>query len=539
MHTTYDELPFSSNLHAERHPGHLQTIAGLHGVATEDLEGALIVEIGCGSGDALLPLAATMPRTTFVGIDSASTLVEYAQREAAALTLENITFTTADFRAWHSEQQAAIILCHGLFSWVSTALQQDLLTFFASHLSPSGLLYLSWNALPGWNIRGVVRDLLRSFVDRDLPPEKQVTAARTLLRLIEATAGHDLDRPYSLLLQRELARIAQEPDSYLFHEYLADENHPYTLTQMSALMEQQGLYYVADVQMSRNGITRLHSTPQLTADLHSQLPDYRAREQLTDFIRGTAFREGIFCKQQLSRHEADFARLKKLVISSSLRAQAPLEILLSHAEVAFCDLAGREVLLTDPLTKVALKYIADFWPGAVPFYKVSTRVHELTKESSRHVEEHLLAELSRLFVDDLVFFSGWAPSLTADFPSQPLVPAYIRRQAARSSRLTNLQYATIHLDSFERYILKSLDGTQSAAALVQLVLAALHEGTLKLAGDSGSEDGVQDETEEEQQHSVTELVAGALKTLHQAGVFLDTRRDATPSLWNRIRTLFS
>jgi SAM-dependent methyltransferase len=44
------------------------------------------------------------------------------------------------------------IIFHGVFSWVERNIKQKILQVSNSHLSPTGVAYISYNTYPGWHI---------------------------------------------------------------------------------------------------------------------------------------------------------------------------------------------------------------------------------------------------------------------------------------------------------------------------------------------------------------------------------------------------
>ena len=58
--------------------------------------GARVLELGCGAGGNLLPMAATLPGGQFVGIDLSERQVYMAQTAAQAANLGNVEFLAGD-----------------------------------------------------------------------------------------------------------------------------------------------------------------------------------------------------------------------------------------------------------------------------------------------------------------------------------------------------------------------------------------------------------------------------------------------------------
>ena len=76
----YDEVAFPSLPHAASHPERLATIARLRGVPAVPVDSCRVLELGCGAGGNLLPLAESLPGSEFLGIDLSAQQVEIAER---------------------------------------------------------------------------------------------------------------------------------------------------------------------------------------------------------------------------------------------------------------------------------------------------------------------------------------------------------------------------------------------------------------------------------------------------------------------------
>lgn len=92
----------------------LPAIAG--GAVLEGLQaGARVCDLGCGSGGALLVLAAAFPRSEFVGVDLDAGALEQARAEQARAGLENLRFEQRDLGRLAEEPGELA----GRFEWVS------------------------------------------------------------------------------------------------------------------------------------------------------------------------------------------------------------------------------------------------------------------------------------------------------------------------------------------------------------------------------------------------------------------------------------
>src|SRR5207244_4724750 len=129
----------------------------LHGGPRPQLDTFRVLELGCGNGANLLPQAFYRRWGTFVGVDRARSQIEVAESCRLRLDLPNIEFIQADFIKADDflDGEFDYIICHGVFSWVPQSVRDALLRLYSMRLREGGLLYLNYNANPGWNVRGM------------------------------------------------------------------------------------------------------------------------------------------------------------------------------------------------------------------------------------------------------------------------------------------------------------------------------------------------------------------------------------------------
>src|SRR4029077_14812872 len=107
------------------------------------------------------------------------------------------------------------ILCHGVFSWVPRPVQDGILEVCATHLSPSGVAYISYNTYPGWHMRGMIRDMMRYHAFRFETPLQKVEQARALLDFLAQSANKNAGA-YGVLLRSELEFMKEQSDHYIY-----------------------------------------------------------------------------------------------------------------------------------------------------------------------------------------------------------------------------------------------------------------------------------------------------------------------------------
>ncbi|HLK41597.1 MAG TPA: methyltransferase [Polyangiaceae bacterium] len=247
----YDELLYESIPVEWTAPERMAATSKLHGGPMPPVEGYRYVELGCGDATNLLPLARYRPKARFVGVDGSAALMAAAHAGRDAIGARNLALVQGRFEDALADLEGPFdyVVLHGVFSWVDDATRDALLAFAARALSPTGLLYASYNALPGWSVRGLVRDFLRAH---SRPIDGLRARARTAREAAARMADvlQRSDHPYSRLMAGEFAFVRDAKESYVAHEFLAETNRAYWQSEFRALLERNGLVFVADADFA-------------------------------------------------------------------------------------------------------------------------------------------------------------------------------------------------------------------------------------------------------------------------------------------------
>ena len=141
-----------------------------------------------------------------------------------------------------------------MYSWVPPEVRDALFALAAQRLAPDGILYVSFNVLPGCRVRQAAWDVLHHHVDHIEDPRARFDAARELARLVAdgGTATHESDQA----LRAEFRAIAQHSDSELAHDDLAVPNEPVFFDTFVAHAARHGLRYLAEADVQTMGVDR-------------------------------------------------------------------------------------------------------------------------------------------------------------------------------------------------------------------------------------------------------------------------------------------
>ncbi len=245
----YDLLPYQSKAFAQSQPGRLGAIAQLFGLDVAPLANARVLELGCASGGNIIPHAVRYPDATFVGVDLARTQVAVGRARIAKLGLKNIEIRCQSFTEIGEELGSFdFVICHGVYSWVPTAVQDAIFKIIRARLSPVGVACISYNVLPGWRMMQPLRDAFLLEVADHVDSLGRVAKARELLAFLAAATPDK--GPYGDMLRIWAERLSKLPDDYLAHEFLEEMNHPSTVRDFAANASRNGLGFLAECELA-------------------------------------------------------------------------------------------------------------------------------------------------------------------------------------------------------------------------------------------------------------------------------------------------
>jgi methyltransferase-like protein len=473
----YDLLPYESIAFPETHPASLAALGRLFGLDTPEPTRARVLELGCASGGNLVPMAWRLPEARFVGIDLSAPQIEDGLAMVRRLGLGNVELRAADILALGAELGPFdYIIAHGVYSWVPDPVRTHLLALAGQLLSPGGLFYVSYNTLPGWRMRGMLRDiLLYACRDADTPGAR-ISAAQAALDRLEAAVGK-LGALSTRYLTEEIAGLRKAHPSYLLFEYLAEHNRAFLFSDFIRDADGAGLRYLCDTELR----TVFPSTygDAVEAAL-APIQDGVELEQWLDFVTNRNFRQSVLCRADAVMDDAiDLERFAELAFAADL--QPPKKLDLKRAKDApFTTRAGVTLSVAHPLTKALVAALVARYPDCLPLEELMPGAVSAVAAAgggayANQVDE-CLAELFSLFAHRGLT-ARLAPLRTRrGIPERPRADALALAQVqAGSHRVATLHHGNLDLDSFALRLLTLLDGTrsvESAAAQLAEELAA-------------------------------------------------------------------
>jgi SAM-dependent methyltransferase len=433
-----------------RHPERLATIGTLLGIDVAPIARCRVLELACGDGANLVPIAAALPGATFVGLDHAARPIARARRMADELGLANVRLLERDIRDIPDDLGTFdYVIAHGLYSWVAADVRAHVMPVIKRHLAPAGIAFVSYNALPGSHMRRAVWDMLGHHTRGIGSKPAQVAAARALLELVAMPVDGENARQQAL--RAEIRAAATSSDASLAHDDLSEANDPVYFHAFAADAARAGLTFAAEAHLGTmvgRGIA-----PNVRTMLGRL--DRLAREQYLDFIEFRHFRESLLCHDgTLSTFVVQPSRASGLHAVPSLNAR----------RIAAND---RSAFDADGAAAAIIAALLERWPQSVPVAELAlTTVFGADRKPARPLE----AIVTDLFASDLVDLRTAPVAVAATAGARPEAFAAARWINRDHDVIPTLYHEALrYADPLGRRLLSLLDGTRSrdelAAAL--------------------------------------------------------------------------
>ncbi|MCX4240628.1 methyltransferase regulatory domain-containing protein [Paraliomyxa miuraensis] len=483
----YDQVPYTSYPYPQSHPDRLHVVASLFGARPALASGCRVLELGCGSGGNLLPMAELLPGSELVGVDRSRRQIELGRELAAEAGLTNVELRRADLMdvdaSWGTFD---FILCHGVYSWVPARVQDKILEILRDHLRrPDGIGYVSYNVYPGWHLREMVRHMMRYHVRELTEPAVRVEQAKALLGFLSENVS-DGQGPYGASLLRELRLLRALPDDYLYHEHLEDDNEPIYFYQFAERLAAHRLQYVGETDLQTMIARGL--APEVEATLDRIAPDLLTREQYMDFVRNRQFRATVICHEGVTlRRELGPSAAQSLSFELLGRPKDGAVDLTPGLPQVFVGPGEVEMTTSTPLTKAALLLLQRAWPRAlsvdVLFQRASSLVREAGLPAESGQEETLASDLLWCSFGGAVGVRRWVPPVAAVVPARPRASRVARAQARRGDFVASLHHQLVRLDRAPRQLILRLDGEHDQERLCAVLTELVIQGELELTLD--------------------------------------------------------
>lgn len=289
------DISYIPGFYPNMSPLALRYVAALNKVVPPKTgDGFRYLELGCGVGRSLTTLAAANPKGTFVGVDVNPQHTAAVERDIEAAALTNVSVITSDFASLPDDLgQFEFIALHGVLSWVSPKVREEIVEIAKRHLAPGGLLLVSYNAMPGWAHLQPIRGILRQYtlLRQGDAAQRLRDAVAYLVFIRDKQAKYFEDNPRAAAY---VDALIKQDVNYLVHEFLNEHWSPFYFAEVAGMFGGAGLGFVGSLPVFTN-FWDLCVRPEFH-ELFRTTTNRLVTEAHKDFCANTAFRWDIYSK---------------------------------------------------------------------------------------------------------------------------------------------------------------------------------------------------------------------------------------------------
>jgi len=447
MTTVYDTVVYPSMVFEQTHPERLRVVAHLHGLSAPPAETARVLEIAGGDGLNLIAFAAAYPRAQCQGFDLAPTAIERGQKLIAEAGLTNVELSVRDImdaRAAYPAGSFDYIIAHGVYAWVPEPVRAEIMALIGHALSPDGVAFVSYNAMPGGYVRMMMRDMLLHAIEGTDDYRDKISIVHQCLELFVKPQAADDEVVKAL--RDQARRMLDRPDSVLFHDELGGVFAPQRLTDVVGAAKAQGLRFLSDdsgQHRSLGGFLPDDVAPR------GDLDDLVVRAaQATDYASVRFFRQSMFVRDE--HHPlrvVDIDRLEGLSVSAQLERDA---------KGTFHSGKSTFTLSEGPFAQM-FGVVAQYFPERFPFLE-----KVIGPEPRRAMMDLFARNYISLHLEDEPF--------ALELPERPEVSPLVRAQLrAGGTHVCSLNHKVLEIDQPELAALMiAADGTRTVEEIASL-----------------------------------------------------------------------
>lgn len=296
-------------------------------------------ELGFGQGVSINIHAATTTGLWY-GNDFNPSQASYATQLADG-ALKNIHIFEDSFVEFYQRDlpKFDFIALHGIWSWISDQNRQQIVRFIGKNLAVGGVVYMSYNTLPGWSSFVPVRHLLSTHNQKlgteGTPVVDKINASLEFVQTLFKSDPKFLKN--NEVPKKRLEELKNQRSEYLAHEYFNKNWFPAYFSEVESVLADAKLSYACSANFLDH-IAAINHTQEQQKYLNT-IADTSLRETARDFLVNQSFRRDYWIKGpvQLSPFEK-LARIRsQRFIYSHQKVKLPISVKGALGEAKLLD----------------------------------------------------------------------------------------------------------------------------------------------------------------------------------------------------------
>jgi SAM-dependent methyltransferase len=338
------ELEYTYGYYRELCPGILRLACLSAGIAPPAEKPLRYLELGFGQGLSINIHAAAV-HGQFWGTDFNPTQVTHARALADAsgsgATLLEDSF--AELATRPELPEFDIIGLHGIWTWISDENSRVIVDFIRRKLRAGGILYISYNCLPGWAPSMPLRHLMK--LHADLAGEATGMLAKLDGALAFARQVTDSGALYfrgNAVVAERLKSMSKYNRNYLAHEYFTQDWRVMAFSDVVKWLDDAKLTFVASADLMDHVI----NLPSEGQKLLSEIKHPILLQSVRDYFVNQQFRRDVFVKgpRRLHRLEQYEAMSNETIVLTTFADEVPMKIKGAFGEVTLQEQIYRPLI---------------------------------------------------------------------------------------------------------------------------------------------------------------------------------------------------
>lgn len=299
-----NEIGYTYGYYSELNPANIKIPFLMAGIAPPEIVTAC--ELGFGQGFSVNVHAATSNAQWF-GTDFNPSHANFAQKLAnySQTNSHLVDQAFSEFCQRDDLPDFDYICLHGIWTWVSDDNRKILVDFFKRKLKIGGVLYISYNTLPGWSIAAPIRHMFNEHAHimgsrGEGPIERVKKSVEFTKNLLDLCQKFQNEAP---TVKSRLEKISEHNPSYLAHEYFNKDWLPMYFSEMNSFLSDAKLDYVCAANFANDFKASNFNQEQL--QFLDSIKDTELSETVKDYMKNTQFRKDYWVKGGIKLSKAE------------------------------------------------------------------------------------------------------------------------------------------------------------------------------------------------------------------------------------------
>jgi SAM-dependent methyltransferase len=362
------DIAYTYGYYSELNPARIKLAFIANGMVYPEIGTAC--ELGFGQGVST-NLHSSSSKVSWWGTDFIPSQAAFAQELAAISGAQLFDQSFAEFCTRQDLPDFDFIALHGIWTWISDENQKVIVDFVRRKLKVGGVLYVSYNTLPGWSTAAPLRHLMsehrKKLSGSGIGVVNQVEAALAFTdRLLETNPLWSRSNPS---IAERFKKLKPQNKNYLAHEYFNQAWHPMYFADMARYMEPAKLTFACSAHY-----TEYLDVINLTAEqqtLLKEIADPHFRQSIRDFMVNQQFRKDYWVKgaRTLSPIEKIEALRLQAVVLCVPRSSITLKAVASLGEINMSEAVYTPIL----------DFLSDYTPKTIGQIEVEFKQFSLNQ----------------------------------------------------------------------------------------------------------------------------------------------------------------